>query len=162
MDDENQKDAGEVEIYELGYHLLPLVSEESLAEELSKIHAAVSKNEGVVIAESTPQMRQLAYSITKKIDAKNIEFNKSYFGWVKFEMNRELAVSFKKNIESNPNILRFIIIKTVRENTMHTPKIPTFRPEVKKEEVVGETVAEKPVSQEEIDKSIDELLVNEI
>ena len=155
----DEQDGGQV--YELGYHLLPSVSEIDLVREVAQIHSIISEYKGVVISEGAPTLRPLAYEIVKKVETKNLKFSKAFFGWVKFEMDRSHILDLQNKIEVAQNLLRFIVIKTVKENTMHTPKVPSFKKEVSKDEtalVVGEKL---PVSEEEIDKSIDELLVNE-
>jgi ribosomal protein S6 len=162
MSEENLKDSGDVQIYETGYHVLESVSEEDLQGEVSKIHAIISENGGNIISEGAPALRQLAYTISKKVGTKTLKFSKAYFGWVKFEVNRENILKIKETIESMPSILRFIIIKTVRENTMHTPKIPMFKKENVSEEEGDDKLAERektPASEAEIDKSIDELII---
>jgi hypothetical protein len=71
----------------------------------------------------------------------------------------------KKEMDINGDILRFLIIKTVRENTMFTPKYQaTFKsnPEEKVSKEVIEPAEKIEISEEEIDKSIDELLVEEV
>ncbi len=161
--DEKTKDLGDIEIYEIGYHILPTVAESEVESHVSKIHSFVSDKAGVVIAEEFPQMRSLAYDITKKIDTKNLNFNKAFFGWVKFELDRSLINEVKAQLDTMQTLLRFIIVKTVRENTIHTPKAPVVKKDEDNSEVVEDVVLEsKPeVSEEEMDKSIDDLVVGE-
>ncbi len=153
-------DEGDLQVYELGYHILPTVPEEKISAEVGKIHNMISENQGSVVSEAAPVIRNLAYDIEKKIDTKNLRFNKAYFGWVKFEIAKGYIENIKKMMDQNPEILRFIIIKTVKENTLYTPKAPVFKKEVQEEKVVGEEVVQPPVSEEEIDKSIDELIIS--
>ena len=153
------KDADDNQIYELGYHILPSVSEEDTSHEVSQIHSLISEYGGHIISEGTPVMRQLSYEIAKKVETKSLKFNKAYFGWVKFDIDRSQIINLKNKTEIFPNILRCIIIKTVKENTMHAPKIPMFKKE-NKEEVPLEIVEKIPTSEAEIDKSIDELVIN--
>lgn len=163
MTETKLKDSGDLEIYELGYHILGTVSEENVPKEVSEIHSLISENGGTVIAEGAPTLRQLAYSITKKVDTKNVQFNKAYFGWIKFELDRVNVATIESKVDENPNILRFLIIKTVRENTLHVPKAPMFKKENHSEEkeVKAEGEGETPeVSEAEIDKSIDELIIS--
>jgi ribosomal protein S6 len=68
----------------------------------------ISSFEGNLIAEGNPTMRQLAYDIAKKIETKNLRFNKAYFGWVKFEMDRSAVIEFKTKVASLASILRLI------------------------------------------------------
>jgi hypothetical protein len=111
-----------------------------------------------------PKLINLAYEISKTINTKKNQFNKAYFGWVKFEIDPSKIAEIKNKIESFPEILRFLIIKTVKENTIHTPKVPMFKKE-NKDQAVGEIknqISEEKaeISEEEIDKSIDDLIVN--
>jgi ribosomal protein S6 len=153
----------EGQIYEIGFHILPTVPEEKLPEVVLKIKDAVMGNGGEVISDDFPKLRVLAYEIKKRIETKYLSFNKAYFGWVKFEMSRDSIEKIKKEMDGNGDILRFIIVKTVRENTLHTPKAPMMRSgggeetKAPKEFVPAEKVE---ISEEEIDKSIDELVIN--
>jgi len=132
---DDQKDLGDIQIYELGYHILPNIPLEDVLVELAKIHTIISENDGIVIGEGLPNLRELAYEMRKRIETKNFRFNKAYFGWVKFEIDRLNILNIKNKVEGLPSILRSIIIKTVKENTMHTPKIPVFKKEVIKDEI---------------------------
>lgn len=159
MEDLN-KDMGDIQIYELGYHLLPTVPEEKILEEVAQIHAVISESKGSVIGEGAPVLKNLAYDMGKRIETKSLNFSKAYFGWIKFETERSGIENIQKKVEVLPSVLRFLIVKTVRENTMHTPKIPVFKKEVEASGVPKEIMsAEKSeASEAEIDKSIDELV----
>jgi ribosomal protein S6 len=148
-------------IYEVGYHLVPTVDESEVLVHVSKIKSAIEEKGGVVISEEMPKLLNLAYEISKSVNTKKQRFNRAYFGWVKFEIDPSQISKIKNKIESMPEILRFLIIKTVKENTLHTPKIPMFKKENNKEEK-GEDHTEKPkASEADIDKSIDELVVGQ-
>jgi ribosomal protein S6 len=71
----------------------------------------------------------------KATQGQNHKFDKAYFGWVKFEINPQYS-AINKELEKNTNILRFMTIATVRENTLYTQKT-IFRP-------TSETSSEKP------------------
>lgn len=148
---------GENQVYELGYHILPIVNEEDTVLETNKIKDYLFKVGASIVSEGVPSMRQLAYEMSKNVDGKNLKVHKAYFGWIKFELNTSKVVDFKKFIDLNQNILRYLIVKTVKENTMFTPKVPTFKKEQKEEgfESVDKT---EDVSKVDIDKSIDNLV----
>jgi ribosomal protein S6 len=147
-------------IYEIGYHILPNIDESQVPVQSLKIKSIVEENEGVIISEGMPKMVILSYDISKTIDSKKQRFNKAYFGWVKFEADPSQISNIKSKIESLADVLRFIIVKTVKEDTMHTPKIPMFKKEnSNKEEKGTEHVEKVKASEEEIDKSIDQLIV---
>jgi len=104
----------------------------------------------------------LAYTMIKKIGTSNHRFDQGYFGWFKFEVSRKDIESIKKTFEENPNMLRTLIITTIRENTYLGKKSPVAsilaREEVVTIEVPAPDVLIAPVSVEEIDKSIDEMV----
>ena len=166
MENEDIREEAEdkaVRIYEIGYHILPTVSEEELPGEVGNVKELVESNGGLFISEDFPKLRQLAYSISKNIDGRKQDFDKAYFGWVKFEIDPEKIATIKKGLEGNKNILRFLIIETVRENTMSYLKPPTVR---KDEEDLATPAEERVEKREEItaedeeriSKSIDELV----
>ncbi len=158
--EENSKELEDKQIYEVGYHLIGTLPEDEVSKEVTLIHSLISENRGNIISEGAPTLRQLAYEIAKKVETKSFRFNKAYFGWVKFELEASEILNIKKKMEAMPNVLRFLIVKTVKENTMYTPKIPMFKKEAHKEEKDGRPEEATAVSEAEIDKSIDELLVN--
>lgn len=147
-------------IYETGFHLIPSIDESEVPAQASKVRSIIEENGGVVISEETPKMIVLAYNISKNINSKNQSFNKAYFGWIKFEVDPSQANVIKGKVEALENVLRFLIVKTVRESTVHTPKVPTFKKEVRDEKTEGSTEKHE-ASEEEIDKSIDELVIDQ-
>ena len=144
------------QVYEIGFHILPTVAEEKLGDEVSVLRNAIEQG-GAVILEDFPKMRDLAYKMQKYIDTKKVSFTKAYFGWIKFEGESELAQELKKVADEHENILRYLIIKTIRENTLLTK--PKER--VEREEPSSEKTAEEKskMSAKEIDESIDELVI---
>jgi ribosomal protein S6 len=160
--EDKTKDLGDIQVYELGYHILPTVPEEDLQGEVSKIHSFISGNDGMVISESNPTLKQLAYDVDKKIDTKSLKFNKAYFGWIKFEMDRSKVLDLKSKVEAMTNVLRFLIIKTVKESTISIVKTPAYKKEKESEVVTEKDSVEKvQIDEKELDKSIDELVVDE-
>jgi ribosomal protein S6 len=105
-------------IYELGIHLLPTLSEADVQIEFSKIKSTIEKLQGEIISESAPKIFTLAYEIPKTIKAQKRWYETAYFGWVKFELEaKELAV-FEKFVKELEHTLRYILVKTVREDTI--------------------------------------------
>ncbi len=150
-------------VYEVGYLLLPSLAEENLAQEVALIKAVVEKNNGTFISEDFPKLRNLTYTMSKLIDTKKQKFDKGYFGWVKFEVPATALVAIKATLEANPHVLRFLLINTVKENTLVVPKV------LMPKKVEGEEAQISPedggpvvaiASSEDIDKSIEELVIN--
>ncbi|MFA6340658.1 MAG: 30S ribosomal protein S6 [Candidatus Paceibacterota bacterium] len=155
----------EEKVYEVGYHLLSSVAEENISEEAAKIKAYLSKEKAEIISEEAPKLRPLAYPIKKAFGGVYKTFDKAYFGFIKFALTEGGDITkIDQAMKANESILRYIVVKTVRENTMYSPKITIFSDKeskikipTTKAEIIG-----KPASVEEIDKSIDELLTSEV
>jgi ribosomal protein S6 len=151
----------ESQVYEIGYHVFPSIPEEKLGEVASKLGHAINANGGSIISEEFPKIRALSYEIKKRIEAKVSKFSKAYFGWIKFEMPSTAVSKIKEEAQNNGDILRFIIVKTARENTMSVLKAPMVSRENSKEEAPKAPQEKTESSEAEIDRSIDELLVDE-
>lgn len=131
-------------VYELGIHLLPSLSEADVQIEFSKIKSNIEKLEGEIISESIPRMFNLAYEIPKTLKAQKKWYETAYFGWVKFELDASKLAVFEKFVKELEGTLRYLIVKTVRENTLVAKDIlPNYDDEVllKEVDVVDTTVA---------------------
>jgi len=151
-------------IYEVGFHLLSSIAEENVPAEVEKIKEYITKEGGEVVSEEMPKLRPLAYEIKKSFSGVYRKFDKAYFGFVKFELKEGGDIKkIDEKMKANENVLRFILIKTVRENTMYSPKISIFKGDakVKTSTKVPEKVAEKSASIEEIDESIEKFVKEE-
>ena len=152
---------GGVQVYELGYHIVSTVAEENLPKEVEALKAQVLTDGGSLVSEGEPKLINLAYSMTKSVADTKKKFTSAYFGWIKFETKSELMPMIKKAVDANPNVLRYILIKTVRENTMFTPKLNSVKvveKEAPKAKKSIKTDEKKATSLEDIDKSIEELV----
>ena len=149
-------------VYEVGYHIVPTVSPENLPKEVDAIKAILGKVGATIISEEGPKMIPLAYEMLKVVGPKRDYFETAYFGWVKFEAEPSAAVELKKALDLSEKVLRFIIIKTVRENTMHGHKFVKDGKEAPRRASSTDKKVEggKPeVTAEELDKSIDKLVI---
>ena len=145
-----------VTIYELGFHITTALPEEKLGAEVSVIKEVLEKAGAEMISEEFPKRITLAYTIFKKTQNGTIKLDEAYFGWVKFAVDSEKIEEIKKACEANANIARFLIVKTVRENTMpvkvfNSEKTNTEDDE-KKEEITED-------DEKKIDESIAELVI---
>ncbi len=153
----------EAVVYEVGFHIVPAVSPETLPGAVEAIRAVLGKSGAVIINEEFPKLRNLAYTLVKTIGQKRHKYDTAYFGWIKYEAPREAVEEIKKALDADEKILRYLVVKTVRENTLYGPKIlPEEKREVGRAEEPKETkeVKKAPAtSPEELDKSIDKLVV---
>ncbi|OHA18364.1 MAG: hypothetical protein A2836_03200 [Candidatus Taylorbacteria bacterium RIFCSPHIGHO2_01_FULL_45_63] len=155
-----------LKIYEVGYLLLSPLSDEKLAEEVAFIKGQIQSS-GVIVTEEVPRLRPLAYFVIKALAGQNKKYDNAYFGWIKFEMDAPAVLLLKEALEKRENVIRFLIIKTVRENTLLVPKL-SYTPRtdtgklVRKVAGVGEQKSgeiKTPISEEELDKTIAELVI---
>lgn len=157
------KETGEkMHIYEIGYLISPTIPEDKISEETSFIHGILQNAGGNVIAEEFPKMRPLTYTISKVSESKRSKFDDAYFGWVKFELPVAKISEIEKEINNREAVVRLILVKTVRENTLYGHKLAGIKrasEEAAKSGAVG-TTEKKPASQEDIDKSIDALVIS--
>lgn len=158
----------EPRVYEIGYHIIPTVAEDNLASVVDEIRESIKSLQGVIISEGNPQQMELSYSMGHVVSNKKTICSSAYFGWIKFEGNPENVIKIKDALDKNENVLRFIIIKTVKEDTL--PKKINTNTKTKQEVnaknikkidevgVVKEETKKEVVSEAEVDKAIEELV----
>lgn len=155
-------------IYELGYHMVPSIGEENVAAEVAALKAIIERHEGVFLVEEHPVLTQLSYTLRIVRSGKREKYTTAYFGSLKFEIEPRLLARVKEDLEQDQNILRHLLITTVREETRAPKRIfqkpetpaPTSAP---RKETTRSGAAEKAekgeVSEAELDRSIAELVV---
>lgn len=151
----------ELRVYEVGYLLIPYVQESEIAAEVGHIKEHIEKAGGVVFSEETPRMLALAYPMFKIFSNKKTKFENAYFGWVKFDGEPASVAKIKKSLDAEANVLRFTIMKTIRENTLiRKPSFnakPIAKPIVKEE--VKDEENKEIVDEVELDKEIAGLII---
>ena len=149
-------------IYEIGYNIVPTVKEEDLEKIVGTIRTQIEKAGGSFIAEGAPSLTRLSYQMSTREGDKWVEYDRGYFGWLKFETGVETARALEEMLKGNANVMRFIIFRTVREDTRAKYKAPTLR-EVKRTDTIKSTprrVSEEtkgPVSEEELEKALQDI-----
>lgn len=107
-----------LKVYELGFHFVPTLSEEDATVKFSELKSFVEKLGGEFISEDAPQPIRLAYEISKTIKAEKKWYQDAYFGWIKFTLAPEDVAVLEKQVKAFDPILRYLLITTVRENTV--------------------------------------------
>lgn len=153
----DQNEAVDSRVYEVGYLLVPTIASEDVPGVYGNLKELISSLKGEMISDEMPKHISLAYEMAKTIQNKRYRFNDAYFGWVKFFMNATEVASLKKTLDLDPNIIRFLIVKTVKENTLAVKKFARVD-SAKKKTVKKEEGAEEEVNSEEIDKEIDAMV----
>jgi ribosomal protein S6 len=163
MEQEKTQEKGDtMTVYEVSYLLLPSLANEQVPREIASIKEAIISRGGAVLTGEDPVLIDLAYSMTKVVQTVRHKAKTAYFGWTKFEMTPEGIEAVKKALDADQNVLRYLIIKTVRENTLLLGKMKLAKEDSsKREDSEVDEVPEvlKEASSEELDKSIDELVV---
>lgn len=156
-----QETAGAV--YEVSYLLLPSISTEQIEGKAKSIKDALSSIGAEIIFDENPVLIDLAYSMVKIVGTTRHKVTSGYFGWVKFAVEKEKQDLVKKYFDANDEVIRHLIIKTVRENTLLNGKMKLQKEERSKriDEENADSISEIPKETvpEEIDKSIDDLVI---
>ena len=149
------------QVFEVGYLIVPTIPEEKLGERVTALKTLIENNKGSFIAEAYPKMKPLAYTMMKPWAGVNRRYDKGYFGWIKFETDSKSILKIKEGLDGEEHLVRYLLIKTVRENTLIVPKPAYLRSEgVGKRE--GKKDGDKPkveISEAELDKTIEELVI---
>lgn len=145
-------------VYEVGYLMVPSIPEENLGGEVTKFKDSLGEMGAVFISDEYPKMMELAYEMTRSITNKKQKFSYGYFGWVKFETTTINAKVIKESLDKNETLIRYLMIKTVRENTM-SPKKVYGKNESSKRRQAPKVEGQATVSEEVIDKEIDALVI---
>jgi len=114
---------GSLTVYEASYLLLPTMSEEQVPQKVAGIKEALVSVGAEVISSEDPVLIDLAYSMVKVMQTSRAKADEGYFGWVKFEVSGDKIDSIKKFFDNNADVLRYLIIKTVKENTLLNGKM---------------------------------------
>ena len=158
-----ETDAGILRIYEIGYHIIPTAKEEDFERIVGEVRSVIEKNGGTFIAEGAPSLMRLAYPMSAREGDRRVEHDRAYFGWIKFEAGVTIAESLSTALKRDPNFLRFIIWKTIREDTRARMKAPTMR-EVKRTDTIKSAprqaateASAAPVSEADLEKALSEI-----
>lgn len=127
-------------VYEIGYLLVSSLPEEKVSAKVDELKSYINAAKAEMISEEAPVKETLAYTMIKKIGAKNNRFTEGYFGWVKFAVMPDMINSVKEKFDADTDVLRFILVNVPRENTYLGKRASA----VVKEEPVAEVV-EAPV-----------------
>lgn len=148
-------------VYEAGYHIKPTVKEEDLDKVLGGVRSIIEKAGGSFIAEGAPVLTRLNYLMTVREGEKNVEYDRAYFGWIKFESTADTARALEEALKRSADMVRSLVFRTVREDTRAKFKAPTLR-EVKRTDTLKtvvrkEEAAAGPVSEEDLEKAIQDI-----
>lgn len=146
-------------IYELGYLIVGTMPEESVAAKVGVIKDLIESKSGVSISEEFPRLITLGYEMSRPIGNKKSWFSEAYFGWMKFEMDPAMTEEVGAILKRDEDVLRFLLIKTVRENTIAGKR--AMGTAMKRPTRKVENAEETPIDEVEMEKKLEELAVTE-
>jgi ribosomal protein S6 len=120
-------------VYEISFIFDNKLDESAALEKSNALKQSIATLGGSFISEEAPYMRELAYEMIRVVNNQNIRFNEGYFGWIKFELDADKVKEFEKAIKLDEEVVRYIVVSTVRDNTVYTKRAPV----VKMESLVG-------------------------
>lgn len=150
----------EMAVYELAFHIVPQTPEDGVGSVVEKLRKLIGNAE--IITEQFPAKRALAYVVEIAHTGKREKFTEGYFGWIKFATRRDAIPAIEQGVRAMKEVLRHLLVETVRENTMEQPRRAVFT----SDRLEGHTI-EKPVapvekaaevSEEELEKSLEGLI----
>lgn len=116
-------------VYEISFIFDNKLDEETALKKGDALKQSIATLGGSFISEETPYLRELAYEMIRVQNNINVRFNVGYFGWIKFEMESDKVKEFEKALKLDEEIVRFLVVKTLRENTVYTKKAPVIKAE---------------------------------
>lgn len=148
-------------VYEIGYHISPATKDDEVEKVVSEVRSMIGGAGGAFIAEGAPSLTRLAYMIPVRESGKNMEYDRGYFGWIKFEAPASAAAILAESLKVHPAVMRSILFQTVREETRARFRAPTLR-EVKRTDTLKAAphvaeVSAAPLSEAELEKAIEDI-----
>ena len=146
-------------VYEVSFHIIPTVGEDGVPAVLEKVRILLGDAE--IISQTFPTKMTLAYRVERAQAGAREKYTESYFGHIKFAMQRDGITAFTATMRTMDPILRFLIIETVREDIATAPRRAVFTSDRLEGKILEKPVAEPEkaaeVSDAELDKSIEAL-----
>lgn len=161
--EETNEDENDSKVYELGFLIVPTIPVENIGAEFSKVKSLIEEKGVIPLSEEFPKLRPLSYSISKKVRAVKQVHSQAYFSWIKFEAEPSAVSEVKKGTEAIESVLRFIIIKTIKENILYSPRPAYVRSDpsrIARRNKEEKEKAETPISEAELDKTIEDLVIS--
>ncbi len=125
--------------YELTYIISPEITSEEATAKAKEIESTVQGKEGIILSQSNPIAKTLAYPIEKRASG--------FVGTVEFQMESEKVPELEETISKDENIVRHMVIikeplMAKRERRSRTKPALAVETKKKVEEIVE---TEKPV-----------------
>ena len=114
-------------VYEISFIFDNKLDESAALEKSNALKQSIAALGGSFISEEQPYLRELAYEMIRVVNNQNVRFNEGYFGWIKFELDADKVKELEKGIKLDEEVVRYMIVKTVRDNTVYTKRAPVVK-----------------------------------
>lgn len=116
-------------VYEISFIFDNKLDEETALAKSNAIKQSIATLGGSFISEEAPYMRELAYEMIRVVNNVNVRFNVGYFGWIKFSLEASKVKELEKSIKLDEEVVRYLVVTTVAENTVYTKRAPVIKAE---------------------------------
>ena len=116
-------------VYEISFIFDNKLDEEAALKKAETLKQSIATLGGSFISEEAPYMRELAYEMIRVQNNINVRFNIGYFGWIKFELSGDKVKELEKGMKLDEEVVRYLVVKTVAENTVYTKRAPVIKAE---------------------------------
>jgi ribosomal protein S6 len=161
---ENDSNVGTHRVYEVSALFVPELEGSELSQTIESLKAKLQSLEANIISEGQPVHIKLAYTVEKHINNKIRRADFAHFYWVKFEMDsskvKDLENYFK--LDLNEKVLRHLMVKAVRENTVLTELTEAKLADVKNEALIDEVLSTDLKNEELAEKADESLTITDL
>lgn len=116
-------------VYEISFIFDNKLDEQTALEKSNALKQSIATLGGSFISEEAPYMRELAYEMIRVVNNVNVRFNEGYFGWIKFTLDGAKVKDFEKALKLDEQLVRYLVVTTVAENTVYTKRAPVIKAE---------------------------------
>ena len=116
-------------VYEISFIFDNKLDEETALAKSNAVKQSIATLGGSFISEEAPYVRELAYEMIRVVNNVNVRFNEGYFGWIKFELDGSKVKDLEKGLKLDEEVVRYLVVSTVRENTVYTKRAPVIKAE---------------------------------
>lgn len=102
-------------MYELGYLLLPSLTDDALNDAVTAIKGILKKSGAQELDSENPVKIDLAYTMSKTVGARKYVLDDAFIGWVKFEAQSDAVQEINDAVKKMDEVIRFLVVKTTRE-----------------------------------------------
>lgn len=151
---ENNETTVDSRIYEVSFIFDNKIELDSALKKADALKQSIATLGGSFISEEVPYMRELAYEMIRVQNNINVRFNEGYLGWIKFEIDGAKIKEIEKSLKLDEQVVRFLVVKTSKDNTVFTRKAPIIKIEDLKDNETDFTDIDTTLEDEGVDNGV--------